>query len=252
MEAPLTPIHPERPREALRAAALTPFTTIDFPGKLSAVVFVQGCPWRCAYCHNPWMQAREPEPGNALVPWSTIENLLSRRRGLLDAVVFSGGEPTVDPALPDAVRFVRSAGFLAGLHTGGAYPARLARVLPMLDWVGLDVKAPPADAGLFDRVAGARGACAHFLEAFRMIRDSGVAFECRTTAHPAWLDGAALEALARWLEAERIDRFALQLYRKPPGLFSRFDAVGADYPPERARAMLKAAAGHYEERRGDQ
>ena len=116
--------------EALRIAAITPFTTIDYPGKLSAVAFVQGCPWRCIYCQNPWMQPKDFDPSLSHESWHRLEELLKRRRGLLDAVVFSGGEPTVDSALPDAVARVKAMGFKVGLHTGGIIPARLARVLP--------------------------------------------------------------------------------------------------------------------------
>ena len=104
------------PAAALRVAAITPFTTIDFPGRLSAVVFVQGCPWRCVYCHNDWMQSRAHAPESS---WDEVMKLLSRRKGLLDGVVFSGGEPTVDHALPEAMRTVKSMGFEVGLHTGG-------------------------------------------------------------------------------------------------------------------------------------
>lgn len=109
------------PAEELRVAAVTPFTTIDFPGKLSAVVFVQGCPWRCGYCQNAWMQPRELAEGHET--WQRVTALLSKRRGLLDGVVFSGGEPTVDPALPAAVRVVKERYAMAvGLHTGGGLP----------------------------------------------------------------------------------------------------------------------------------
>ena len=88
------------PAEELRVAAVTPFTTIDFPGKLSAVVFVQGCPWRCGYCQNVWMQPRELAEGHET--WQRVTALLSKRRGLLDGVVFSGyaGEG-VNEALSD-------------------------------------------------------------------------------------------------------------------------------------------------------
>ena len=147
----------------LRVAGITPFTTIDFPGKLSAVVFIQGCPWRCPYCHNPWMQPREFDPSLEHGSWEEVASLLSRRKGLLDGVIFSGGEPCVDPALPAAIRAVKDMGYAAGLHTGGAYPRVLETILPMLDWVGMDVKADPRDAAHFDRTAGAKGAAEHCL-----------------------------------------------------------------------------------------
>ena len=145
----------------LKLAGLTPFTTIDFPGRLSAVAFVQGCPWRCVYCQNSWMQQRSFDPGLEHSSWEEVESLLKRRHGLLDGVVFSGGEPCLDPALPAAVRAVKEMGYEVGLHTGGSYPARLAEVLPDLSWVGLDVKAVRAR-----RTSGPRALGCFSLRAF--------------------------------------------------------------------------------------
>ncbi|WP_296755919.1 anaerobic ribonucleoside-triphosphate reductase activating protein, partial [Thiobacillus sp.] len=126
----------------LRVGGLTPLSTTDWPGLLAAVVFCQGCPWRCGYCHNPDLI---PPRGADEIPWEEVLAFLRRRQGLLDGVVFSGGEPTLQAALPDAMRAARGLGFKIGLHTGGMYPGRLAAVLPLVDWVGLDVKAPFAD-----------------------------------------------------------------------------------------------------------
>lgn len=240
------------PAACLRVAGITPFTTIDFPGKLSAVTFLQGCPWRCIYCQNPWMQPADFDPAYEHDSWEKLENLLRRRKGLLDAVVFSGGEPTADPALPAAMRAVRDMGFAVGLHTAGILPQRLAAVLPLTDWVGLDVKAPPEDAALYERVAGRRHAAAHFLESFRLIREAGVALECRTTAHPDWLTDEKLLEVGRWLEGEGVETFALQIHRNPPGeLFHRFPAVGTDYPAPETMDWLRAHFPHFIERRND-
>ncbi|WP_295477463.1 anaerobic ribonucleoside-triphosphate reductase activating protein [uncultured Sutterella sp.] len=243
---------PVIPAARLRVAGITPFTTIDFPGKLSAVAFLQGCPWRCIYCQNPWMQPADFDPAYEHDSWEKLEALLRRRRGLLDAVVFSGGEPTADPALPAAMRAVRDMGFAVGLHTAGILPHRLADVLPLTDWVGLDVKAPPEDAVLYERVAGRRHAAAHFLESFRLIRESGVALECRTTAHPDWLSDEKLLEVGRWLEDRGVETFALQIHRNPPGeLIARFPAVGADYPAPETMDWFRAHFAHFIERRND-
>ncbi|MBI3069525.1 MAG: 4Fe-4S cluster-binding domain-containing protein, partial [Betaproteobacteria bacterium] len=77
-------------RERLRVGGLVPLTTTDYPGRLAAVVFCQGCPWRCGYCHNPHLL---PARRTAPIAWHAVRDFLERRRGLLDAVVFSGGEP---------------------------------------------------------------------------------------------------------------------------------------------------------------
>ena len=136
---------------ALRVGGLAPLSATDFPGALAAVVFCQGCPWRCGYCHNPHLIERR---GTRELAWPAVLEFLERRRGLLDAVVFSGGEPTVQHALPGAMRAARALGFGIGLHTAGMAPRRLAAVLPLADWVGMDIKAPFDD---YPRITGVRG-----------------------------------------------------------------------------------------------
>jgi len=116
----------------LVVGGLTPLSTVDWPGELAAVVFCQGCAWSCPYCHNA--NLRPVKPGER--PWAEVLAWLETRQGLLDAVVFSGGEPLLQHGLPQALETVRSLGFKAGLHTSGLDPAALARVLPRVDWVG--------------------------------------------------------------------------------------------------------------------
>ena len=108
----------------IRVGGMTPLTSIDFPGGLAAVLFLQGCPWRCGYCHNPELL---PARGPVELDWAQVTAFLQRRRGLLDAVVFSGGEPTAQAALPEAIARVKAMGYRIGLHSGGMYPARLRR-----------------------------------------------------------------------------------------------------------------------------
>ncbi|MDD5304810.1 MAG: anaerobic ribonucleoside-triphosphate reductase activating protein, partial [Elusimicrobia bacterium] len=115
---------------------MTPLSTTDYPGVLSAVLFLQGCPWRCSYCHNPHLIPADSPPERE---WESALAFLRGRVGLLDAVVFSGGEPTLQDGLEDAMREVKAMGFKIGLHTGGAYPERLVALLPLIDWVGLDI-----------------------------------------------------------------------------------------------------------------
>lgn len=115
---------------------------MDWPGKLAAVVFLQGCPLACPYCQNEAIL--DPKVPGA-VPWSQVEALLARRVGLLDGVVLTGGEALRQAGVVDAARRVREMGFGVGLHTAGVYPRALAKILPHTDWVGIDVKAMPDD-----------------------------------------------------------------------------------------------------------
>ena len=234
----------------LKVAAITPFTTIDYPGALAAVVFVQGCPWQCRYCQNDWMQSRAFAGGLRHESWQAVTQLLARRRGLLDAVVFSGGEPTMDPALAAAVREVGVRfGMQVGLHTGGAYPRRLKAVLPGVSWVGLDVKAPPANPALYDAVTGRPGSGAAFLQSFEEVLASGVAFEARTTAHPEHLTPEAILETAEWLAARGVTNYALQIYRRPPQKLFALPAVGTDYPGKAVEAELAALFPNFRLRR---
>lgn len=191
----------------LHVGGFVPFTSTDYPDALAAVVFCQGCPWRCGYCHNPHLV---PAHGADEIAFDCVLDWLASRRGLLDAVVFSGGEPTAQPALVDAIGAVRRLGFDIGLHTGGAYPRRLARALPQVDWVGIDVKAPAAD---YPAVTGVPGSGMSALASLDLVVAAGVAYEVRTTVHPVLTPFPALLHLARELAARGVERWILQRFR---------------------------------------
>ena len=193
----------------LRVGGVTPLTTIDYPGELAAVVFCQGCPWRCRYCHN----AHLLDAGNpGLIPWPEVLAFLERRRGLLDAVVFSGGEPLAQGGLSRAMASVKGMGFRVGLHTAGCYPERLERVLPVADWVGLDIKALPED---YPATTGAAGSGGRAWESLRLLVAAGARHEIRITVHETLLDSARLRALVARLVAAGAAKVALQ--RCDPG-----------------------------------
>ncbi len=200
---------PPSVREAtrLKAGGFVPFTATDYPGHLAAVIFVQGCPWRCGYCHNPHLQERTPD---SPLDWEAILNVLRRRSGMLDGVVFSGGEPTMDPALGEAMRVIRQLGFKIGLHTGGTHPRRLREVLPWVDWVGLDVKAGFQDYDAITRVANSGDAAR---ESLKILLDAGTALECRSTIHPQLHTPDAVLALGQYLHQAGVQNYALQIFR---------------------------------------
>lgn len=197
--------------DTLRLGGLTPLTTIDFPGRLAAVLYCQGCPWRCSYCHNPGLLDANAPP---TLPWAEALAFLQRRRGLLDGVVFSGGEPTLQASLPAAIATVRALGFAVALHTGGMYPQRLAALAPQLDWVGLDIKAPPTH---YDALTATPGSATRAWAALDALLASGVPFECRTTWHEALFDLDALHTLARALRQRGVRHWALQACRTAAG-----------------------------------
>jgi pyruvate formate lyase activating enzyme len=191
---------------ALRVGGIVPFTATDFPDRFAAALFIQGCPWRCGYCHNPHLQPRRRGEHT----WNEVKTLLERRAGLLDGVVFSGGEPTIDPALPEAMAEVRAMGLAVGLHTACIYPRKLEAVLPLLDWVGFDIKAP---FDKYEKVTGVAGSGEPARRCLEMIIASGIAHECRTTLHPALLEESEIEEMAAMLAAAGVRNYAVQMFR---------------------------------------
>lgn len=192
----------------LQVAGLSRLSTVDWPGRLAATVFLQGCPWDCVYCHNADLIPPRT-PGS--IPWAEVMRFLARRRGLLDAVVLSGGEATRQPGLVAAVSEVRALGLGVGLHTAGAYPRRLAAVLPLVDWVGLDVKALPEDYPALVRRAGS-GAAAW--ESLDLVLAAGVDHEIRTTIHPGSPATTHAVEIARRCRDLGVRSFALQQARE--------------------------------------
>jgi len=219
----------------LSVGGITPFTNIDFPGRLSAVVFVQGCPWRCGYCHNPHLQSRDGASGP---PWSDVLDFLDRRVGLLDAVVFSGGEPTIDSALAGAMQDVRAKGFQVGLHSAGMYPRRLAEVLPLVDWIGFDIKAPLDDPSRHDAVTGIAGGAPKVREGVEAVLRSGVPHEFRTTAHPTLLRDDDLLRIGESLASVRAQAFAVQVARPVHEAAAPLPSVDSRYPSKETLRRL--------------
>jgi len=183
---------------------LTPLTTIDYPGELAAVIFLQGCPWRCGYCQNNDLIPRD---NLNTMAWQDVVTLLEKRQGLLDAVVFSGGEPTVHTGLGEAMRQVKSMGYKIGLHTAGIYPDRLQKLLQWVDWVGMDIKSAQAD---YQQITGVKGSGERAWKSAQLLLESGIAHEFRTTVHPDMLSKEQLSRLLDELTDLGVENFVIQ------------------------------------------
>jgi len=222
--------------EGLTIGGVTPLSTLDFPDALAAVVYCQGCPWGCPYCHNEPLREitdRAERDSASVLSW------LEGRRGMLDAVVFSGGEPTLQDGLAPMLTAVRGLGFKVGLHTTGMYPDALADVLPLCDWVGLDIKAPRA---AYARITGVSGSGGAAFASLALLLKSGVPFETRTTWHPGLLDEAELAVLAGELAGADAGRWVIQAFR-PDGCADAELAAGgpAVFPPDLVTRLQAAA-----------
>jgi pyruvate formate lyase activating enzyme len=214
-------------------AGLTPLSTVDYPGELSAVAFCQGCPWRCLYCHNPHLQTFA---GGGQIVWSDVLAFLRRRQSLLDAFVFSGGEPTAQGDLPSAMAQVKELGFKVGLHTAGINPRVMTAVLPLTDWVGLDIKSA---RGSYPEITAVSDSGIAAYETLACLIKSGVAYEVRTTMHSAFLPESSLLDLAQHLSKLGVKRYVVQLYRNVGCTNPKITGLGAGKLSDAARHVLE-------------
>ncbi len=196
--------------EDICVSGITPFTTIDFPGRLAGVFYLQGCPWRCRYCYNSEFWPLPDRQAGHGVPPEKILEFLNSRKGRLEAIVFSGGEPTIHERLAVWMRAVKAMGFEIGLHTGGMFPERLTEVLPLCSWVGMDIKAPFHH---YEKVTGMAKSGEVARRSAELVIASGIPYEFRTTFHPEVLSEDEVLEMARELATMGCKRYVLQSFR---------------------------------------
>ncbi|WP_022962855.1 anaerobic ribonucleoside-triphosphate reductase activating protein [Halopseudomonas pelagia] len=197
------------------------FSTVDYPQHLAATLFLQGCPWRCHYCHNPHLIPLQT--ADEKITWQQVRQHLEGRQGLLDAVVFSGGEPTIQKPLLAALRHTRAMGFRNGLHTGAPHLDLLRPLLPWLDWVGLDIKAMPSD---YAAVTTRRHSGPQSWAAIEQLQKADVDFECRMTWHGELHSAEQVVEVGECLADRGVRRFAVQVARSDQMLNAQ---IGAGY-----------------------
>lgn len=190
----------------IQIGGLVSFTTIDYPGKLSAVLFLVACPLRCAYCSNPHLL----DVGPGEYDPEKVYNWLQSRVGKLEAVVFSGGEALMQgDATLSFMKRVRDLGFAIGLHTNGFYPKMLERAAEYVDWIGLDYKATRSK---YESLVGNSIAYDNMIQSLEFWKTTGKDFEVRITCDPRYIDKNDLIAIVDDLSARGVSTVAIQKY----------------------------------------
>lgn len=180
-------------------------TLLDFPGRVACTVFLGGCNLRCPFCHNAGLVRTPIAEANA---YDDVMSYLSKRKGILQGVCITGGEPLLHPDLPDLLREIRSMGYAVKLDTNGSLPRRLADVLSTgcIDYVAMDIKHAPKS---YAKATGCDLDFAPFEESIQCLRESGLPYELRTTAVKGIHEIGDFEAIAAYLgdESYFIQRF---------------------------------------------
>ena len=215
-------------------AGLQPCSFIDFPGRLAAVLFTQGCNMRCRYCHNPQLC---PFEGEKEIVFEEVRAFLESRRGKLIGVVVSGGEPTLHKKLPGLLRKIRSLDFAVKLDTNGSRPGVVLDLAQdeLLDYVAVDVKVAPGSSSL--RLCGMEGQAEYALKTLRILVEAGIPCEARTTVIEGVHNAKGLGTIALALALAGVPAWRLQ----PVEARVVLDPDASLAPP--AQDLLNRAAG---------
>ncbi|HOO77609.1 MAG TPA: anaerobic ribonucleoside-triphosphate reductase activating protein [bacterium] len=222
----------------MRLAGFLETSLCDWEGKVSSVVFTQGCNFSCPYCHNPGLvPAAGPE---AATDAEEIGGRLRAIRGWIDGVVVTGGEPTLQGGLDRWLGGLKRAGHRVKLDTNGSRPRILERLLDagLVDAVAMDVKSAPT-AERYREACGREVDFGAVRASAEMLREAGVEVEFRTTAVPGLADGEDIRAIAEWLGASA--RYIIQQFRPGGCLDGRFDRV-SPFPDEQLSKMRAIAS----------
>jgi pyruvate formate lyase activating enzyme len=181
----------------LKICGLQKLSMVDYPGKLAATVFTGGCNLRCPFCHNALLVTRLTE--SPVLDENEVLQFLASRRGLLDGMVLSGGEPLLQAGAVDFLEKVRKLGFFIKVDTNGCYPWVLAEILRLglADYVAMDIKNRPEK---YAETVGIPGfSLDHIEKSIQLLRSSGVDHEFRTTVVREFHTADDIAAIAQWL-----------------------------------------------------
>ena len=179
----------------MKIVGIQKLTLLDYPGKVACTVFLNGCNFRCPYCHNAELLG----DGEEVMTVAGLLAFLRKRQGILEGVCITGGEPTLHPELPALLREVRALGYAVKLDTNGYRPEILEAVLDqgLVDYVAMDLKNGPE--GYAETVGLAGVELAKIRQSIRLLMESSVDFELRTTVAKPLHSGESITSMANWL-----------------------------------------------------
>jgi len=185
-------------------------TLIDYPGKIATTVFTVGCSFRCPFCHNP-----ELVDSRQFTVQGDLEkeffSFLKKRKGKIEGVCITGGEPTIQPNLLGFIKKIKKRGFLVKLDSNGTRPDVLKKVFDakLVDFVAMDIK---NQLKRYDATTGVKGDAERIKLSVQLIMNSGVPYEFRTTVVPGLHSEKDFEEIAKWIKGAR--SYYLQEYRE--------------------------------------
>src|SRR3989338_11340812 len=189
-------------------------TTLDFPGRLAAVVFAFGCNFRCGYCHNPQFVQCQGETLTSSIPEEVFFKFLEKRKGKLEGVCISGGEPTLQPDILEFARKIKRMGFLVKLDTNGTRSGVLEKMIAekVVDFFAMDIKTSLSRYGEI---------LAEVKKSKEIIQNSGLPYEFRTTAVKGKHTKEIFEEIGEWLNGA--EAYFIQNFRNKKTLAEEYE-----------------------------
>jgi len=193
-------------------AGLQKLSLIDYPGHICCIVFTQGCNFNCPFCHNPEQikPMKEADVDESFITVESFFDFLESRKGKLEAVCITGGEPTLHRDLPDFIHRISTMGFKIKLDSNGYNPDKLKNLLDSgcVDYVAMDIKSTPEH---YPRLMGRTIDIERIKRSVEIIRNSGIDYEFRTTCVPGLHEYEDFESIADWIGPSRA--YYLQEFR---------------------------------------
>jgi pyruvate formate lyase activating enzyme len=189
---------------------------IDYPGKIAAVIFTQGCNFRCGYCHNPQLVLPELFKQNQPYKPNDIMQYLEQRRGWLDGVVVTGGEPTIQSDLPLFLQDIKALGYAVKLDTNGSNPYVLERLLAekLVDYIAMDIKILPENDA-YAEIIGMQNVgeiTENILASVIMLKNSNIDGEFRTTRLKGIHNEVMIDLIKKYLGDDK--RYKINEFRE--------------------------------------
>lgn len=205
----------------MKIGGLQKTSLIDFPGRISCIIFVQGCNLRCPFCHNPELVL--PEKFTPPMDTAEIISFLERRKKYLEGVVITGGEPCFDRDFPAFAKKIKEMGYLVKIDTNGTFPAVIKKAIEekIVDYIAMDIKGPRAK---YKALAGVDVNLKHIEASIAVIKNSGLKYEFRTTVVKDFLapdDFEEIGGLIKDAELYCLQKFVPSKVVAPEGLFYR-------------------------------
>lgn len=223
----------------MKISGIQKTSLIEYPGKIVSVLFTQGCNFRCPYCHNSELIGLESRDGEYF-PLDSVYSFLEKRRGLIDGVSITGGEPTLQAGLYDFLAKIRKIGLNIKLDTNGSNPEFIKKILDdcLVDYIAMDVKGP---LDRYDEITGSKVNTSHIFRSITLLKEAGIDYEFRTTFVPGIHAKSDLLEIVQLLKGSK--RYFIQNFRPsntfdpelmevngfPPSTLEEFKDIASSY-----------------------